>query len=185
MADPLGQFAHVNLRHIVGADHPHMHRIAQRLVIDSGRDNYAHPGFVRGLGGVFRIASQLHRARIDETVDAESFDLLELLDQLGHLALAVEARGIEFKTRHPGREMFMNQGETELARLTFSEDCIDRHLAPPSLPAVETAPSLIQSRGFGERRSALPEREKHLATQDAKKGGTLARPASMLSVCRD
>src|SRR6266849_4982177 len=127
VVDAFGQFTDIDLGDVVHADHPEVRGKAERLVVNAGRDDHANAGFLRRLGRVFWVAAEFHRTRIDETRHAQGFDLLQPLDHIGKLTLAIEAAVVEFPAGHAGGEMLVNQGEAKLTRFAFSQDRIDGH----------------------------------------------------------
>src|SRR5580658_3788873 len=131
LADALGQLMDVDISDIVGADGAKMLWDAERVVVEAGGNDDAHPGFRGDFGGKFGIAAEFHRTRIHEAVDAEILDLLHPIDGLAHFHFAIEAAIVELPTGEAGGQMLVNEREAEVARFALAHDSVNRHFQTP------------------------------------------------------
>src|SRR5580692_7586060 len=127
VADAAVILADIERRDVVDAPLLEVGGVAEVLLVQTGGADYSHARSRSHLGHEGHVATDVHRARVDEGLEAEVADLLEALDAILERSLALEFRrgAIELPAGPAYQQMLMHQGGAELLGAGGSSDGVD------------------------------------------------------------
>src|SRR5580704_9149726 len=127
VADAAVNLADIDRRDVVDAPLLEVGGVAEVFLVQSRRADYSHARRGGHLGHEDYVAADVHRARIDEGLEAEVADFLEALDAIFECGLALEFRrgAIELPSGPAYQQMLMHEGGAELFGTGGSSDGVD------------------------------------------------------------
>src|SRR6185369_3542627 len=122
VADPLADLLYIDGGNVLDRELAKRVRDPFRLEVSPRRTDDSEPAPLRQLGQELDVATEIHRARVDERSDPEIAELLQLVDAARHGLGAVEPRGerVHLPAGKADQHVLVDQGASELA---------DRHAA--------------------------------------------------------
>src|SRR5271154_280030 len=127
VADALVDLADIDRRDVVDAPLLEVRGVAQVFLVKSGRADNSHARRRRRLRHEVHVAADIHRARIDERLEAEVAHLLEPLDAVPERRLALEFRrgAVELPAGPADQQMLVHERRAELLRTYGASDGVD------------------------------------------------------------
>src|SRR6204780_3944916 len=127
VADAAVNLADIDRRDVVDAPLLEVRGVAEVLLVQSRGADYSHARRSSHLGHEGHVAADVHRARVDEGLEAEVADFLEALDAIFERGLALEFRrgAIELPSSPAYQQMLMHERGAELLGTGGSSDGID------------------------------------------------------------